>query len=331
MHDSPVFIMSSERSGSNLLRVLLGAHSALAAPRPLQVLISFNALIPGYGDLAVRENAQHLFDDCLALANHPYNAWNLNLDFKYVYEHYTLNGLIDFFHLLYSEYALRENKERFVCKENNLFDFASRLADYYKDPKFIYLYRDPRDYTASWRGLPIGPKTHFLAASKWVEEQRRCDRFMATAGRAVYCLKYEALITATEQQMTDLLTFLGVPVEETCFSLPEGNNRDVAWNMYWKNLTKPILKGNFNKYREVLTGTTINMIETVTKEYMHKLNYTCDTQANWKKPKLFASKERVAAALIDYKRRCIPSETSRRLASRKALLQTIARGLKVQG
>ena len=154
---------------------------------------------------------------------------------------------------------------------------------------------------------------------------------MATAGRAVYCLKYEALITATEQQMTDLFTFLGVPVEETCFSLPEGNNKDVAWNMYWRNLTKPILKGNFNKYREVLTGTTINMIETVTKEYMRKLNYTCDTQANWKKPKLFASRERVAATLIDYKRRCIPSETSRRLASRKALLQTIARGLKVQG
>jgi len=328
MNDSPVFIMSSERSGSNLLRVLLGSHSGIAAPRPVQLLILFDRLIPGYGDLAVRENAQHLFDDCIALANHPYTAWNLKIDFEQVYEPYTLNGLIDFFHLLYSEYALRENKKHFVCKENNLFDFANQLAEYYKDPKFIYLYRDPRDFTLSWRGLPIGPKTYFLAASKWVEEQRRCERFITTSGLDVYCLKYEALITATEQQMTDLLTFVGVPVEENCFSIPEGNNREVAWNMYWRNLTKPILKQNFNKYRDELTGTTINMIETVTKDYMSKLHYAFDTQANWTRPKLFASRERVASKLIDYKRKCISNETSRRLASRKALLQTIARGLK---
>jgi hypothetical protein len=330
MNDSPVFIMSSERSGSNLLRVLLGSHSALAAPRPLQLLMSFKTLIPGYGDLTVRNNAQHLFDDCVALANHPYNAWNLNLDFEYLYEHYTLHGLIDFFHLLYSEYAIRQNKRRFVCKENNLFDFAGQLADYYNDPKFIYLYRDPRDYTASWRGLPVGPKTHFLAAGRWLDEQRRCECFMATTGLDVHCLKYEALITATEQQMTDLLTFLGVSVEETCFSIPEGNNKDVAWNMYWKNLTKPILKQNFNKYREVLNETTINMIETVTKDYMSKLHYACDTEANWKRPKLFALRERVASKMIDCRRRFIPTETSRRLASKKVLLQTIARGFKAQ-
>jgi hypothetical protein len=323
---SPVFIMSSERSGSNVLRVLLGAHSALAAPRPLQVLMSFNTLILGYGDLAIRDNAYRLFDDCITLANHPYTAWNLDLDFEYVYEHYRLNGLMDFFHLLYSEYALREKKNRFVCKENNLFDFAGQLADYYNDPKFIYLYRDPRDYTASWRGLPIGPKTHFLAASKWVEEQRRCDRFISTAGFDVHYIQYEALLTATEQQMTDLLAFLGVPVEETCFSIPHGKQGDVAWNMYWKNLTKPLLKQNFNKYREVFTYATINMIETVTKEYMCKLHYECDTQANWKRPKLFTPKEKVLSRLTDCKRRLMPTETSRQLASRRALLQTIARG-----
>jgi hypothetical protein len=323
---SPVFIMSSERSGSNVLRVLLGEHSALAAPRPLQVLLSFTPLLPGYGDLAIGENARRLFDDCIALANHPYTAWNLDLDFEDVYKHYTLNGLMDFFHLLYSEYALREKKNRFVCKENNLFDFAGQLCDYYKDPKFIYLYRDPRDYTASWRGLPVGPKTHFLAASKWVEEQKRCESFITSSPLEVYCLKYEALITAPEDQMKDLLTFLGVPIEETCFSLPEGNNKDVAWNMYWRNLTKPILKQNFNKYREVFTDATINMIETVTNEYMGKLHYACDTEANWKRPKLFTHKEKVLSKLTDCKRRLIPSETARQLASRRELLQTIARG-----
>ena len=325
MYDSPVFIMSSERSGSNLLRVLLGTHSALAAPRPIHLLISFKVLISGYGDLAIRENAQHLFEDCVALANHPYNDWKLTVDFDSVYDQYPLNGLFDVFHLLYSEYARRENKNRFVCKENNLFDFASHLAAYYSNPRFIYLYRDPRDYAASWRSLPIGPKTHFLAASKWVEEQKRCDHFIATAGRDVHCMKYEALLTDTEQQMTEVLTFLGVPVEESCFTVPEGNNTDVAWNVYWSNLSKPILKGNFNKYRKVLSGKTINMIETVTNEYMHKLHYACDTRADWKRPKLFAPKEKVLSKPTDCRRRLMPSETSRQLASRRELLQQIAR------
>lgn len=328
MSDSPVFIMSSERSGSNLLRVLLGFHSVLAAPRPLQLLISFHKLLPGYGDLSQREHARRLLDDCLALANHPYHAWKLTIDLEGVYARYALTGLIDCFHLLYSEYAFREKKKRFVCKENNLFDFAAQIADYYSDPAFVYLYRDPRDYVASWRGLPVGPKTHFLAVSKWVEEQKRCERFIALSGLRVHCLKYEDLITATERAMTDLLRFIGVPVEEACFSIPEGSNMDAAWNSYWQNLSRPILRHNFNKYRQALTEQTITMIETIAGEYMEKLHYACDTKADWKRPKFFASRERVASKLIDVRRKLVTSETARRLASRKLLLKTIECGLR---
>ena len=39
--NDPIFIMSSERSGSNLLRILLSNHSRLAAPVAAQLLPIF--------------------------------------------------------------------------------------------------------------------------------------------------------------------------------------------------------------------------------------------------------------------------------------------------
>jgi len=327
MNNRPVFIISSERSGSNLLRVLLGNHSRISAPRALHLLITFYRISFYYDPLSVKENAKKLFDDFAAIAHHPYHFWNLSLDFDAAYEKYRPKNLLDVFNLFYSEYAAAESKERFVCKENNLFDFSGPLVDYYKDPVFIYLYRDPRDYVASWMNLPvpIGPKTAYSAATRWLREQDICADVISSVSAPVYTLRYEDLITDTKKHMTGILEFLDEPVEEACFEIREGTNSDLSWNVFWKNLNKPVIKQNFKKYTTSLSHPTLTMIETLTKEKMVTLGYTCETRTDWRKPSLFKYREVISSQLLEYKRNRLNTETQQLLANRKTLVQTIVR------
>ena len=88
MNDSPIFIMSSERSGSNLLRILLGNHSNISGPAAHQLLQTFYSQIPYYSPLSHRENLINLFEDFMAIVNHPYHSWNIIFDFDYIFEKY---------------------------------------------------------------------------------------------------------------------------------------------------------------------------------------------------------------------------------------------------
>lgn len=324
MNSYPIFIMSSERSGSNLLRVLLSNHSKLAAPTAPQILATFSELVPYYGPLSNKENARRLFEDILMVVNHPYHSWQLLTNFDYVYEKYKPSRFLDFFHSIYSEDTQRNNKIRYVCKENNIFNFAFHLIEYYKKPKFIYLYRDPRDYAASWLKLPAGPKTLYSAAISWLGEQKICDILLNSFNLEACKIKYEDLITKCEQVMSDLLTFLGEDIEEACFEVNEGSNLDLTWNSFWKNLNKPIISENCRKYVNVFDVGDINLIETVTKEYMIRLGYELDTRANWKESKLFGYKEAFSAKARYFKARRLHSETYELLSDRMGLAKRIA-------
>ena len=52
MPDDPLFIIGTERSGSNLLRVILDAHSRISVPHPPHIMRYFSPLVARYGDLA---------------------------------------------------------------------------------------------------------------------------------------------------------------------------------------------------------------------------------------------------------------------------------------
>ena len=324
MEGSPIFIISSERSGSNLLRSLLGNHSNISAPASPHLLISFYSLIPYYDPLNIKINWSNLFADFLQIVNHPYHNWRLSLNFDNIYEKYQPNCFMDCIHIFYNEYALKENKRRFVCKENNIYHFSCHLLNYYKKPKFIYLYRDPRDYVASWMKLPDGPNTPFSAANMWLEEQKACEILIKTFGLEVYPIKYEKLITDTSKIMSDLLLFLNEPIEDACFELREGENFSLSWNLFWKNLNNKIMIQNYNKYKDIFNLPTINLIETITREYMIKFKYEFDSKANWKKPFFFKYVEKYQTKIRAFKTNRDKSKTKRILSSRRELARSIA-------
>jgi len=74
-----IIILTSERSGTNLLRVLLGKHKHISAPVAPHFFDSFSQYLHNYSNLKHHKNLVLLLDHMIRLANHYYHDWKLNI------------------------------------------------------------------------------------------------------------------------------------------------------------------------------------------------------------------------------------------------------------
>ena len=77
-----IVLLASERSGSNLLRTLLGNHSDISAPIAPHLIKIFYPIKHYYLDLSSKVNNKNLFCDMLQIVNHPFSNWKLKLDYN---------------------------------------------------------------------------------------------------------------------------------------------------------------------------------------------------------------------------------------------------------
>ena len=289
----PIFIVSSERSGSNLLRTLLGNHSNICCPRAPHLLKTFSRLHHLYWPGSNTENSIALLDDMISVANFELFDWQLTMSGQEIFERHRPSNLVSCFHAIYATYAQEVETNNFVCKENNLFDFVCQLERFYDSPKFIYLYRDPRDYVASWLKVPMLFKTPFHAAQNWAQEQSICLREFRGFGLPAHFVSYENLISDTPTTMAEILSFVGETVDERCFHVDSEKNKDQAGNPFLKNLSQQVDSRNQKKYRKQLSPSEIEVIETLTKREMVQLGYELESAANWKSSNIFRIENRI--------------------------------------
>lgn len=282
MSKKRVIILASERSGTNLLRVLLGKHKDISAPVPAHFFNAFKAQIHLYGDLNKVENCTKLMTHFLSIANHPFSDWKIDTPAKELVNRFDVNSFQSAFDAIHREFAAKEKKIHYVSKDNDLYNHIDLIEDIDSDEyttQYIYLYRDPRDQVVSWLKTPLFLHTVFDIASKWNKEQGIVKKLENKLN--VIHIKYEDLISNTESSMTNLLNSLGVPVDDNCFST-DASNKESKRNKLWENLSKPIIKNNTKKYIGKLNKFELKLIETICKEHMLSLGYGFETKANWK-------------------------------------------------
>ncbi len=279
---NPIFIISSERSGSNLLRTLLDNHPLLYGPLAPQLLKTFDDILPFYGSSIYDLNLDKLFEDMKSVLNHPFHDWKIEKEMNEITS--DANSFMDLWQAFYAHDLERNKASHIVCKENNIFDFAFQILQAVPSSKFIYLYRDPRDVCASWMKVPLGFKNVNEAAMNWQREQMKSIKAIKNYSLPVQAISYESLIEDTPKEMTRLLEGLGLPVDPACFQTASEKNKDLKWNKYWENLDKPVMTTNKGKYKKSLSNEEIEIIETRCKEVMMLLGYELDTHANWESP-----------------------------------------------
>lgn len=280
-----IFLLGSERSGSNLLRTLLGNHSQISAPIAPHLCDVFFKQFKNYLPL-VDKNRIMLINDINAYVNHEFNEWNVN----FTIDENKLNKMksfIDFMHFAFSEKAKAEKKIAYFSKDNHNHQYMLGLLKDIPNAKFIYLYRDPRDQVASWMRTPLYIHTPYAAINKWIKEQEVILTLRDFYQIEICPLKYEDLIADVEGQMSSLLTTLGFQIEEACFYTKK-ENTEASKHPLWKNINKPIKKDNYKKYKDILSYNDLNLIETLSANLLKQLSYEPETEQNWRKGNSFS-------------------------------------------
>jgi hypothetical protein len=273
----PIILLVSERSGSNLLRTLLGNHRLISSSVAPHFMSEFYSHRHYYRDLRNANNFQALCQDMIELANHPYHDWNL----AYIQDEHGGSSFVDAFNSVYSAKAREEGKVHYCSKGINTFKYIDILGSGLTGVKFIHLVRDPRDHVASWLKRPIRLLSAYDAALKWKDEQASYVDAVSTRNIDSMSIQYEDLILDTKSTILKVFDHLGLDAENACFGT-EGTEGDLDWNTYWENLSKPVMKENAKKYKTELSVTDINIIEAITRPEMDWFGYGLETKADWK-------------------------------------------------
>ena len=276
--NNSVYIIASERSGTNLLRKLFTQHQSIYyGPSPAHFLKNLFYREPYYGCLKEDDHFKSLIKDALDLATIHFSPWQIDWDkeellIEYGNTYGNRRNVVLLSHFLMKKYAVEQGFESYVCKDNDIFEFADAIKRELPDTKFIYLHRDPRDVALSQYERTL--QTYSLAriTALWRYEQIRSIRFYNSNPDFVYKLSYEDLITNEEKVIGSLCKFLGVEFSSSI------NDAEVfhGQSKEWANLSKPILRNNSKKYLGKFSRKKIQFIEFRLSSQMSYLGYEFD-------------------------------------------------------
>jgi len=263
-----LFMVGEQRSGSNLLRVMLGQADEIAAPHPPHILERMTPLLPIYGDLDQSDHFATLVDDvCRLVERNPVPWENISrFDRDDVISRCRHHSLAAVFGAVMDIYAEANGKEKWLCKSMTYIKYAKELDAYFGAPKYIYLYRDGRDVALSFTKAVIGDKHPYCIAQKWAELQRLCLSQQDHAPQQVYGVCYEELTAEPEPVLRGLCRFLGIrfkpemltghlsgEAQRTAPAEPDGSGTSVhvtVWN------SPSAVRDSSASNAPALTGTT---------------------------------------------------------------------------
>lgn len=276
---APVYLIASERSGTNLLRKLITQHQNIYfGPAPAHFLKHLYNTEPYYqSELSMNETSfRILTQDALKLCNVHWSPWAINFDVDAVMssykKQYDVYNSIYLSHYLMSEYAKSLGYKSYFCKDNHLFDYPFEIKSFIPNAKFIYLYRDPRDYCLSQKKRTLQTDSVIKIAKLWRQEQEKSISALFHLGATnIVFLSYEDLITKPHQQIKRICDFLGVSYRGEASDTPAMHGSIVTKE--WENLNKPIIKKNMKKYLAELSRREIEAIEYIVFNQMKYLGY----------------------------------------------------------
>jgi hypothetical protein len=88
-------------------------------------------------------------------------------------------------------------------------------------------------------------------------------------------MRYEDLLTYSEESLKNLCRFLKIEFQRKLLKFRDSDltTKNANSSADWRNLKKPLMRRNFNKYKHLLTVEEIKYIECLCQEEMDILGY----------------------------------------------------------
>ena len=203
----PIFIVGVPRSGTTLLRVLLGAHSFVLG------LPETPWLMGSYGDpVSLRALLTALAEDPMGLVKNVKGTEPADIS----------SAGRAFLEALIGPCLERRGKKFVVFKTPDDIKFLEFLVALFPQAYFIHICRDGRDVALShvakkgrWlpRHIELGGVDFFNVFQRWHDWETKARTVLAESGAPSIFLRYEDLVTRPEAELRRLCEFLGLPFE----------------------------------------------------------------------------------------------------------------------
>lgn len=269
----PIFIIGTERSGTNLLRVILDSHSNISIPHPPHIVKNFFRLEPLYDNLRKDDNFRRLIHDVVKMVElHPY-PWEIKINENRIFDNVNNRDLINVFFQIYTQYLTDSGKKRWGCKSTFMINHVALIRKYFPHAKFIYMVRDGRDVAVSAKKSIFNHFSVYFIAKLWKKEQDTGIYWLKELSKEEICLiKYEDLLISPQEVVKSICSFLDEPYEEKMIGFFKTKEAEKSSRISdsWKNTSSPIMKDNFGKFKTQLRPGDIDLFERIAG---YELNY----------------------------------------------------------
>jgi hypothetical protein len=270
-------MIGTQRSGSNLMRLMLNQVPTVVAPHPPHILQRLMPLVPNYGDLSAPSAFRLLVDDvCRLVELNPVPWEGVVLDRDDVAARCRQNTLVAVFAAVYDILAETRRAETWCCKSLANVHYGPEINAYLPDAKYIYLYRDGRDVAVSFKKAVVGQKHFYHIAQDWAKAQRAALKMRAQLDDSqFFSISYETLTSCTEQTLQDLCAFLEVAYDPSMLDFHQSDEATstASSSSLWSNVTKPVMSQNTKKFLKEATEEEIKVFELVAGDVLDQLGY----------------------------------------------------------
>jgi len=271
---APFFIIGTERSGSNLLRLILNAHPALCVPHPPHILKYFAPLAASYGNLGDPARLARLVRDVRGLIKAHIHPWEMVPSEAELLAAQP-RSLVGLFFAVYDAHCRWAGKHRWGCKSTFVIDHLEAVLALCPKARFIWLVRDPRDVAASSRRSLFSPFHPWFTANLWQHQQDMGLRGQAAHPQNFLLVRYEDLLTTPEATVRQLCDFLGEAFTPAMleFHRTAAAHQSSELSACWQNTAKPIQPNNRERYRRELSPAEIALVEGMCGRLMQHFGY----------------------------------------------------------
>lgn len=273
---APVFLLATERSGSNLVRSILDTHTEVTAPHPLETAYPWRKTARP-GDLSTVDRYR-LVRDILVNKYFSFHPLVDTLDIDRAFgrlEDLGGESVQDVQQALYEEYASVVGASTWVSKDPEMWDYLSAAFDYYDDLRVVYLVRDARDTVLSFKRSNVGEYHPYYTARRWADEQRRGLELLDEHPDSVHRIRYEDLLRDPEAVVEGICEFLELAYEPAMMYYYDTDDvREASESAeVFENLSNPIQSDNYDKYKQQLPDEEVRITEKIAGDELANHGY----------------------------------------------------------
>ncbi|WP_254443694.1 sulfotransferase family protein [Ruegeria atlantica] len=269
-YSGPLFLVGSPRSGTKLLRDLLNRHSGINLCNPETHFIPYLFQKHGGDPKRFDANLDRLFADFDRM---PFQLYSRTMgksvmnrtDFEQLRSARTWN---DAFEIILRFYSADGNgvKGLWGDKTPSYVLEMDLLKEIFPTARFLHIIRDPRDVVVSAK--KAWGHNALRVARKWVRDMKAARQSACNLGKDYLSVYYENLLIDSETELRRISEFVERPFEEVMMTLAVPSE-----NLGNAKGKRKIDRGNFGKYRQVLTPGLQKRVEEIVYDVIDTTPY----------------------------------------------------------